>query len=643
MNATFRRRLVPSLRHPLLSLLAVLTMAAASGCNNDIEVVRQVQSQRQARERQQAQIDHLRSAMEYVSQLAQLDVDSAEQQVIKHLNTWYQTQPSGPRGAWRPTQLVDSWRDVLSPDAARQAMALDHFVPDDLWHLRLNYLVGEVADWTAESAPIDPLLEDWFTEQAAATPDQQWQSLQTASRLFDWTVRNVRLEPMQPADPAPQPAMPAGLTFRGAGYRQTTLGTLWHGSGDALQRTGLFLQLCRHMGLDACVLAVPGEAAAGGGQAAAEATAWVAAVRIGDQLYLFDAALGLPLPGPGQRGIATLAQARSDASVLRRLNVAGAFQYPYDQQDIQQCVALLEASPELLSERMYRLQSALTGQLRCSVYLDADATAQRLSSIAGISGVRLWDRSLKARLYQETLRRLVQEDPRVGLWYFDQYGMMSDGAVVPAPKPQKALVRSDAGDDPAGEPVFKVEEGKMSAGAMAGNTPWVLVNARWRHLTGQFDATDGRQGARGLYMDLRRPEYEIADLGIDVQLQQQYGIRREPGMPAETYDNLVRQFQRFARQAKQHATYWLSLIHMDQSRWDAAGNWLEDRVLDGAQPSPWESAARYNLARTLEHQGQIERASELYKTSGDPQEHGNRLRARLITQTEGDVEGEAER
>ena len=44
----------------------------------------------------------------------------------------------------------------------------------------------------------------------------------------------------------------------------------------------------------------------------------------------------------------------------------------------------------------------------------------------------------------------------------------------------------------------------------------------------------------------------------------------------------------------------------------------------------WAAAARYNLARSLERSGLIDEAIQLYKTDGDPQEHGNRLRARLL-------------
>lgn len=91
---------------------------------------------------------------------------------------------------------------------------------------------------------------------------------------------------------------------------------------------------------------------------------------------------------------------------------------------------------------------------------------------------------------------------------------------------------------------------------------------------------------------------------------------------------------------KNAATYWISLIQYEDQRYETAETWFSKRVLDselisrreltGDSLSPWVPAARYNLARSLERSGEIDEAIELYKTDGDPQEHGNRLRARLL-------------
>jgi tetratricopeptide (TPR) repeat protein len=115
-----------------------------------------------------------------------------------------------------------------------------------------------------------------------------------------------------------------------------------------------------------------------------------------------------------------------------------------------------------------------------------------------------------------------------------------------------------------------------------------------------------------------------------VELQKQYGIRRELGVDPEVYDQQVAQIQNLMRLGKRTATFWLSLLQADDGRLETALGWLEKRVLDDEQQSLWTPAARYNLARLAEALGQTERAIELYKRVGETQEHGNRIRARLL-------------
>ena len=94
------------------------------------------------------------------------------------------------------------------------------------------------------------------------------------------------------------------------------------------------------------------------------------------------------------------------------------------------------------------------------------------------------------------------------------------------------------------------------------------------------------------------------------------------------------------RLGKRTATYWISLIQYDDGRYDTAKNWYTKRVLVEEQLSFWEPHARYNLARTYERLGDSDRSIELYKTDGDPQEHGYRIRARLLAKSVAEQSGE---
>lgn len=562
-----------------------------TGCHDDTELVRQIQSSRQARQELQSNSDHLGDTFVLLRKYVQLQPEKAEQQVAFHLNSWSATRPDTDQTAG--TELTKTYGPVISKEQLADRVADPRYNASDAIHLRDSFLFHSLYSWIDAPIQDETLLTDWLKEQESSLGEEPVARLRTATRLFDWTVRNIALEPSKPMDSAPPgPRFPLGMEFRGAGYRQTDYQTVMRGTGDGLQRAGVFTQLCRQAGIPAALLGtIDGTTG--------EVTPFCVGVIVGDEIYLFEPTLGIFVPGPNQTGIATLSQARRDAVVLRRLGIAGLdqFTYPIAKEDVQQCVALLNLLPETISPRMQKLQSGLTGQRRMNVYVDADDLAKRFDAITGISGVRLWDVPLKAEVYRSVCDQHAQRDPMFAFWYMARWAMMDSG----------------------------IDMAKS------------LSLGRWLHLTGQFSdiEDEGIEGARTLYMNQRAPEFEIEDLRIDVELQKAYGIRRELGVEAAVYDQQVAQVQILMRMGKRTATYWLSLLQADDGRLETAKGWLEKRVLVEEQQSYWTPAARYNLARLVEALGETDRAIELYKREGEPQEHGNRIRARLLAkQTE---------
>ncbi|QEF97003.1 hypothetical protein Mal15_10330 [Stieleria maiorica] len=566
-------------------LITLMVLITGVGCQDDTALVRKIQSQRQAQQETQARRDHLGEAFVLLRKYVELAPEMAQEQIAFHLNGWSATRP--PSEATEP-ELADTLRDVISADALTERVAGRTFLPGDVLHLRDSYLFHSLYTWVDTPRLDEKLLTDWFTEQRQSLGAESVDRLVTATRLFDWTVRNIALEPDDPSAPAPQgPEFPLGMKFQGAGYRQSDYQTVMRGTGDGLQRAGVFTQLCRQAGIPAAVLGtIDGTSG--------EVKPFCVGVLAGDEIYLFEPTLGVHVPGPNQVGIATLAEARRDAVVLRRLGIAGLdqFTYPVTKEDAQQCVALLNLSPETISPRMKKLQSGLTGDRRMNVYVDADKIAQQLDAVTGISSVRIWDVPLKTEVYRQVCEQYAQRDPVFAFWYMARWAMM------------------DAGFESARQ----------------------LTLGRWQHLTGQFGDIEEESitGARTLYMNQRAPEFEIEDLRIDVDLQKQYGIRRELGVDSATYDQQVAQIQGLMRMGKRTATYWLSLLQADDGRLETAEGWLEKRVLPEEQQSFWTPAARYNLARLAEALGKTDKAVEMYKRVGEPQEHGNRIRARLV-------------
>lgn len=560
--------------------IVIVASCLPAGCTKPISSVQKIQQKQDEQQRGAATIDHLREAYRFLSDLAELNREVANQRILSLLNGWLDSNPL-PENWQRPDIIstVDLQWESIDPLSGLEQR---RFVADDVQHLKMAFLCRSITQWIDPEVSADPLFSQWVESQREVLGTDNANSLHRALQLFDWTVRNIQLEPLVATEMAPPaPDLPFGLEFRGAGYRQTTDQTLFRGMGDQWQRARVFIQLCRQADIDACVLGIPDS----DGQNVKE---WLVGVLIGEQIFLFEPGLGLPVPGPDQVGIATLAQARSEPSVLRRLTVQGWFDYPIDNSMVQQTVALLDVNPAGLSQRMQHLEQGLVGETRMIVWQDADSIGDRFDNVLGVAGARMWDIPLKARLYSFLMSQLAQDNQQFAIWESIRWGMLGDS--------------------------------------------FPLAVARWEHLKGDFERLEQEQepGARVRYMELRHPEFEIEALETNVDLQLQYGVRRTLGQTPEEYQMMIQNIQIYMQMAKRAASYWISLIHYDEGDYQNARNWYEKRVLDEDQASVWVPSAKYNLGRSLERLDAMAEAVELYKTEGVPQEHGNRLRARLL-------------
>ena len=589
------------IRSSLLLATLLMTSFAVIGCDDGVDRVRAIERERQTRVQKDTEVDHLGEVHSLLSRLVELNPQESQREILYHLNRWKQANNTVDA---KVTPLISTVNAVRTEDELKVITEQPLFAASDIDHLRDCYLFRQISEWVDREPEEDPLLTAWLNEQEAKLSEEDAGKLRTAVRFFDWTVRNVGYQPLQPETSLPphppfngmeQPTFSLGMKFQGPGYRQTDYETVWRGLGDSLQRAGVFTQLCRQASIPAFVLATQSDQ---NGQL----KPWSVGILIGEDIYLFEPELGCFVPGPGQVGIATLGEARSDASVMRRLNVVSFFDYPLSKADIQQSIALLNVTPEGVSLRMKMLQDGLTGDRRMQTFVDVDTLAGKIDAMPGIAGVRLWDVPILAEIYAAELEAAAIRDPLLNFWSRAAWSILED---------------------------------------LSDNSK-LLALARWRHLHGQFDKDEEEDadGARVLYLAQRAPEFEIEDLGINVDLQKAYGVRRELGMSEEQYNSQLKYAQDLMRMSKNAATFWVSLIQYEDERYETAQTWFSKRVLDpelvsrreftGDTLSPWTPSARYNLGRSLERSGKFDQAIELYKTDGDPQEHGNRLRARLL-------------
>ena len=227
--------------------------------------------------------------------------------------------------------------------------------------------------------------------------------LAVAGSLFDWTIRNVRL-----IDP-PSPKQPDLLREIA---RRLPADVLLQGEGTALQRAWVFILLGRQQKLDIVMLYVPDP------DRPDRPRPWLPALLHNGQLYLFDTTLGLPIPGPGGKGVATLAEAADNPAVLDALDLDADHHYFVKAAEAKQVLAFIEASPDYLSRRMKALETELTGSEHLVLTCRPAEIARQLKGIAHVAPeIKIWTfpyesyglRQLEHHLPRAFQERLVME------------------------------------------------------------------------------------------------------------------------------------------------------------------------------------------------------------------------------------------
>jgi hypothetical protein len=241
-------------------------------------------------------------------------------------------------------------------------------------------------------------------------------------RVFDWIVTQVQLVPAGSLGSQEVPqvyARPYDLLLRGMGTES---------EGFWAERAWTFMALCRQLGVDVGLLTyVKGNvvepyipSAAGGpaeelgmlGAARSNklAVVWICAALIEGQAYLFDARVGLPVPGPGGEGVATLEQAMTDPSILERMNLPGQDPYGTSMASLLASPAkigvLIDSSQGYLSPKMKLLQAELSGTNRTILHRDASELRKHFAEVLGdrLGTVGLWSLPLEVetRLFTDS-------------------------------------------------------------------------------------------------------------------------------------------------------------------------------------------------------------------------------------------------
>jgi hypothetical protein len=460
-------------------------------------------------------------------------------QVLDWLNQWI--RQGDPKTSWNQNSLL---LDTLSPklrddkDLAKRlataALAARSFQPEDTRFLQEAIWLRDISRW-AHGDELD--------------------DVSRAAALFDWSARNIQLQSDADAEP----------------HRPWQ--TLLYGRGTAEQRALVFALLCRQQGLDVVMLSIPGKdnepnkSAAGADAQTNAAQFWLPALLSEGQLYLFDARLGLPVPGAEGKGVATLEQVRKDNSLLRHLDLEGT-PYQISADNLKSIEIDLIADPFSLSRRAAQLESSLAGDDRVILSAKPADLAAKAKSISGVSVVRLWDFPFQTIHDQLTLGKAARERE---VFEFEPF------AVRPALWKARSRHFQGRREDPKNNSKKNADE-----------------------------AIDDHRDAASYYLSktVRPPDRKIAESTSDDE-------------------------RRIDSTAKLDAAYWLGLLSYDDGKFPVAASWFARPELL-APASPWAFGASYNLARSLEAQAKFEEAVAILERDNSPQQQGNKLRAREL-------------
>lgn len=530
--------------------------------------------------------DFLKLGLGYLARLEQFEPRKGMMQTAYYLNRWIEDAPDDEN--WRRSGMLSDLPRSLREIQPLMDLEKREFTIDDIQYLREASWSQSISRWVA-TQDIDVPIAEWLDELEEEKGEAHAYDVELAFRLFDWTVRNLQLVPLSDY-PAAQAGPNSGggggaaidpirMAVGGPGYTCYPWQNLMFGYADAWQRGRVFVQLARQQQLDVLMLAIDDP------RKTPRPTPWLTAVLIDGDLYLFDPQLGIPIPGPDRRGIATLAQVCSDTKLLKSLDVGDALPYEAARADLDKVFALIDAAPEALSYRMYLIeaQQQLTEPLALTV--DTDDLASRVGKCEGVSQVELWNTPLETWVYRTALERRCAQDPNTAAQVFYHEGLF--------------------------EGLSPMTQGRMD------------------YFRGRFEETNDVVGAKGYYLKACIPNSVIDQIPTSEEVQMRMGIVRQRQNDDEWQGWLMMQEGRI-RRMKANVIYWLGQTQFETGSYDTAIDWFLRRTLEAEEPSPWADGARYNLARTYEALGRLEDARKLLLLDESPQKHGNLLRARWL-------------
>jgi hypothetical protein len=568
----------PSTWVTLLSMtLALVISFSQIGCRKSTSEIRAVNVS-QSIEAAKTKSDHLRDAFRYLQQLTPSNRRQASKEVLVQLNTWMETVPKDQVQYSTPALYQALPREMEQRQELNNPTQLV-FDDWDVEYLFESQLMKQLSDWVSAAPVRDNLLQpslDLVKKQLSPADSVK---MEEAYKLFDWTTRNIVLEGEAKGVETLQLDPRAFSSGRTLGCAFMPWESVLFSRGDFVERGRVFTALARQRGIESVWIALSGTASSPG-------YLWALGVLIGNQIYVFDPKLGLPILDPDTLAFATLKDIREKDRILRRLDLPGQFDYAVNPGDVKAVAFMIDALPAAMSARIKILESSLLGSERMRLFVDTDAIQTKLAAIAPEDVTALWQVPVLARDMAAGVRERLESPSDFSSQYAATYGVWLF-------------------DTPA-------------------------ANARFKHLRGNFESSLEESGALAGYMSCRVDNETINRLAYDPDVQKQLGLKRGMTEDRQLFDMRVAQAQHFYRQAKVDANFLLAELHYDRGNYEATLNWLEKRILSDSQAKQWHATAHYLQGRSFEQLGKVDGLEAAYTFQPSAQEAGNRLRLRYL-------------
>ncbi len=570
--------------------------------------------------------DNLQTALAIVDGLDDADLNQATSSGIYNLNQWIEKHDDDP--LWVTPSLLNTLPIHLAGTGLANNVGAKRFFPPDINYLHEMSWISQVARWIQANEVAHREIWDNYIPSELEASDRA--KLQSALRMFDWTVRNIQLDPLldYPQVPEGETKSAPELGLPGPGYSMAMRDILVFGEGDWWQRARLLALLARQVDVQVILLGLPAEF----GELKEP---WLAACLVGAELYLLDIEDGVPVMSSDGKSIATFSEVRSDLSFAATI-------LPADLQDkaeviVPELVGLIEADVMSVSHRMAILEKYLTGERQMKLTTSPNSLSRTLRTDHGIENSEIWGSAYEYYAFAAALsQRLSTGDPDAIKFVREKhdYQMLED--------------------------MYQLKRG------------------RYKTLRGQFDdyelelGQELQRGSKTLLMASRLAQEKIEVMTTDRNVQEELGYVRPDEMSLTDWqENLRRTKLTFVR-SKDMASYFIGMIHMEQGNYADAIDWLEKRTLQIGVEAPqsppvelapnqpatveerpslsllpglvteestpdinrleqsnFENSARYNLARCYLAIGEPERAVEILQTVEADSDAG-RANARLV-------------